>query len=131
MRSLLIVLCAVAVGTMLLGCASTMPGPGQVFPGGIVGMTSNPALLNINEVYAAYPDSFTAVGMVEGTSGNINVLGIFSFGNGGYIKAVEDALSKANADGLVNCVADVRSTSILGLFSSSKTIVRGLAIKKK
>jgi len=124
-------LLVVSATVVFLGCASTVPMPGHVFPGAIVDLTSYPVRLGMNEVYAAHPDSFTVIGTVEGSSGSINVLGLFSFGDAGYIDAVEDALTKVGGDGLVNCVADVKRSSFLFIFSSSKTIVRGLAIKRK
>jgi len=84
-----------------------------------------------DEVYAAYPDSFVVVGRVQGTSSNTNLLGIVSTGNGGYQAAMENALSKADAVGLVNCVTDFRTTGFLGIISTRTTIVEGLAIRRK
>lgn len=114
-----------------VGCAANMPGPGGVTPALLINSTTTPGALTSDVVYAAYPDSFVVQGMVEGTSSSVNVLGLFSFGNGGYRAAVDDAKRRASADELVNCVADVKSTSFLGIFSASRTIVRGLAVRQK
>jgi len=111
--------------------AVNMPGPGGVTPGFLVNSSTVPGDLTDDVVYIAYPDSFVVIGMVEGISKASNVLGLFSFGDGGYRAAIEDAKFKAGADGIVNCVGDVQGTSFLGIFAQSKTVVRGLAIKKK
>ena len=122
----------IAVSALLfVGCAGTMPGPGQPYPGSLFTATTTPSGMTIGQEYLANPDQFEILGLTEGSSSNSNILGIFSAGNGGYIAAMEDAMRKVGADGLINCVADVKSTSVLFLFSSSKTIVRGLAIKRK
>lgn len=116
---------------LIVGCAGVFPGPGQPYPGGLFTATTTPSALSIDQEYMANPDQFEILGLTEGTSSNTNILGIFSAGNGGYIAAMEDAMDKVGADGIINCVADVKSTSVLFFFSSSKTVVRGLAIKKK
>lgn len=123
---------AVLLTLLLLGgCAATMPGPGQPFPGGVFSSTTTPLGMTIDQEYQASPESFEVLGLTEGTSSNHNILGIVTVGNGGYIAAMDDAMRKVGADGLINCVADIHSTNILFLFSTSKTIVRGLAIKRK
>ena len=119
------------IGLLFAGCAGVMPGPGQPFPGALFTSTTSPSGMSIDQEYLAHPDQFEVLGLTEGLSGNTNILGIVSTGNGGYIAAMEDAMNKAGADGLINCVADVKTSSILFFFSSSKTIVRGLAIKRK
>lgn len=129
MKRIAILLLSVT-GCLCLGCAGTMPGPGQPFPGSIYSSTTMPAGMSLNEEYTAHPERFEVLGLTEGTSTNQGILGIVSFGNGGYIAAMEDAMTKVGADGLINCVADIQQTSVLFLFSSSKTIVRGLAIKR-
>jgi hypothetical protein len=127
-----VLLCIVCLLPFVIGCyAVNMPGPGGVIPGALVNVTTIPGDLTDDEVYAAYPDSFIVVGMVEGTSMASNVLGLVSFGDGGYLKAITNAKAKAGADGLINCVADVKTTSFLMLYSQSTTVVRGLAIKRR
>jgi len=121
-----------AVSLLLIaGCTGTFPGPGGVYPGGLFTGVTIPSDLTADQVYQAYPDSFTIIGMVEGSSGAVNILGIIAVGDGGYRAAIDNAKSQVGADGLINCVADIKSTSVLGFFGSSKTIVRGLAIKRK
>ena len=124
----IILICAAAT---LTGCAGTMPGPGQPMPGVIFTATTTPGTISMDAEYLANPGDFEILGLAEGTSSNMSILGLFSTGNGGYIAAIENAVASVGADGLINCVGDVKTTSILGLFSSSKCIVRGLAIKKK
>lgn len=116
---------------MFCGCAGTMPGPGQPTPGALFTANAIPGSIGIDAEYLANPDDFEILGLVEGTSGNSNILGLVSVGNGGYIAAMENAMSKVDADGLINCVADIKSTNVLFIFSSTKTVVRGLAIRKK
>ena len=121
-----------SLALVIMGCAATMPGPGHVLPGGLINVTVVPgSLANFDQRYAAFPDSFEIVGEVEGTSSNFNILGLFSFGNGGYIPAVQNALSVSGADGIINCMADIKSVSALSIFASSKTTVRGIGIKLK
>lgn len=115
----------------LVGCAGTVPGPGQPRPGFLFTSTTMPGTMSLDAEYLANPDAFEIIGLAEGTSSNLNILGIFSTGNGGYIAAIEDAIRSVGADGLINCIGDIKSTSVLGFYSSSKCIVRGLAIKKK
>lgn len=124
----IILICAMAT---LVGCAGTVPGPGQPRPGIIFTSTTTPGTISMDAEYMANPDAFEIIGLVEGTSGNLNILGLFSTGDGGYIAAMEDAIKSVGADGLINCVGDIKSTSVLGFYSSSTCIVRGLAIKKK
>ena len=131
MKNYLACLAVIIVIMSFMGCASTMPGPGGVFGGGLFTGTTIPAGMTQDLVYQAYPDSFTVIGMVEGTSSNMNIFSIVAVGNGGYRAAIDDAMAQVDADGLINCVADIKTTSVLGFFSSSKTIVRGLAIKRK
>jgi len=125
--------CAIVIVSTILvcGCAATMPGPGQPAPGVLFSSTTSPAGMTIDQEYQAYPDSFEVLGFVEGTSSNQNILGVIAVGNGGYRAAIDNAVKKSGADGLINCVADIQSTNVLFLFSTSKTIVRGLAIKRK
>jgi hypothetical protein len=120
-----------AAALLLSGCAATMPGPGQVLPGSLFASTAQPVGMTLDQEYQAYPERFEILGLTEGTSSNVNVLGLVSIGNAGYIAAMEDAMQKVGADGLINCVADLRSTSVLFLFATNKTVVRGLAIKRK
>lgn len=129
MRTILSVLSLLAI--TLCGCAGTMPGPGQPTPGVLFTSNQTPGYIGIDQEYMAHPEQFEILGMTEGSSGNSNILGIVSIGNGGYIAAMENAMKRVGADGLINCVADVKSSNFLFIYASSKTIVRGLAIKKK
>ena len=121
----------IVAAALLGGCAGTMPGPGQPFGGSIFTATQTPGMIGPDQEYQANPEKFDVLGMTEGSSGNFNFLGLFTFGNGGYIPATTSAMRKVGADGLINCVADVKTTSFLFIFSSTKTVVHGLAIKKK
>lgn len=112
---------------LMTGCARSM------LPGVLMDNTVHPLTPQyLNEVYAAYPDSFVILGEVEGSASNTNVLGLFSFGNGGFKAAMDDALDQApEAQGIVSCVSDVGTRSILGIVATSQTTVRGLAIRKR
>jgi hypothetical protein len=70
------------------------------------------------------------MGMVEGRAKMTAFLFFPLNGDAGYRAAIDDALKKSDADGLINCVVDKRVYH--GVFVSSvTTIVRGLAIKRK
>jgi hypothetical protein len=102
-----------AMGVLLGGCA-----------------TVRPMYLNVNESYAAHPDGYQVLGMVEGQSSMTQVLFFPPNGDAGYRAAIDDALKKSGGDGLINVVVDVKGQS--GFFISTRTtVVRGLAIKKK
>lgn len=116
---------------IMAGCAGVMPGPGQPTPAALITMNTIPSAMTLDQEYQAHPDQFEVLGLVEGSSSNTNILGLVNTGNGGYIKAIDNAIQKTGADGLVNCVADIKSTGVLFLFSKSTTVVRGLAIKRK
>jgi hypothetical protein len=132
MKLKLLVLICITAPFLFMACASTFPGPGGVFAGGIVGITAIPAgFASIDQRYAAYPDSFTLLGPVEGSASNMNIFGLFAFGNGGAIAAYENALANGQADGMINCNSDIKSTAILGIFSTSKTVIKGIGIKLK
>jgi hypothetical protein len=89
-----------------------------------------PMQLTINESYLAHPDTYVEKGMVEGTS-TISRFLIFPMSNdAGYRAAIADALEKSGADGLINVVSDVQMKNYF-IYSEVKTIVRGIAIKKK
>ena len=96
-----------------LGCAATFP----------QGITSN-------ESYLTHPDLYTVLGQTEGTSTITSILGFPPTGDAGYRSAMDEAMRKASADGLINVVADVKHTNML-IFHQWTTTVRGLAIKKK
>lgn len=112
-------------------CATIMPGTGSVMPGVLYNAITVPGDLTDDLLYSAYPDSFTVIGRVEGTSGAMNILGLFSFGNAGYIAAIEDAKTSVGADGIINCTGDISGQSLLVFFARSKTVVQGYAIKRK
>ena len=127
-----LVFSCLVVTLLCAGCATMMPGGGGVMPGIITNYTVTPGdLANFDQRYAAYPDSFEILEEVEGTSTNVNILGLVSTGNGGYIEALENAKLKAKADGLINCSADIHTSGFFGLYSQSKTRVKGIAIKLK
>ena len=126
------ILSLLAISMIGLSCAGNVSGPGNVRPGGLINVTVTPGdLANIDQRYAAYPDSFQVIGGIEGTSSNVNIFVLFSFGNGGYITALENAKQSYGADGIINSSADIKSTGVLGIFSSSKTVVKGIGIKFK
>jgi hypothetical protein len=89
-----------------------------------------PAGLSMNESYLAHPDAYTVLGQVEGTSKVTGFLWFGLSGDAGLRAAMDDAIRKANADGLINVVADNTYSNML-FTRSIKTTVRGLAIKKK
>jgi len=128
----LLMLSCLTLSMLLISCAATMPGPGGVSPAMLVTATTSPGdLANIDQRYAAYPDSFQILGAAEGSSSSINILGLIAIGQGGYSAALEDAKASVGADGIINATGDVSSLGILGLFASSKTTVKGIAIKLK
>ena len=102
--------------TLLLfvaGCAATLP-----------------LHVSPNESYLTHPDGYTVLGQVEGASSVTSILFFGFSGDAGYRAAIQDALAKSQADGLINCVSDATYTNMF-FYRSIKTTVRGLAIKKK
>jgi hypothetical protein len=92
--------------------------------------TVRPLYINVNESYAAHPEGYSVLGMVEGQASVTQILFFGPSGDAGYRAAIDDAVKKAGADALINVVADVKVVS--GIFVTTRTtIVRGLAIKKK
>jgi len=89
-----------------------------------------PMQLTINESYLAYPDTYLEQGMVEGSS----TVSFFLFfpltTDNGYRAAIEDALQKSGADGLINVVSDQQWKNYI-IYSEIRTTVRGIAVKKK
>lgn len=89
-----------------------------------------PMQLTINESYLARPDAYLEQGMVEGTSTISRFLFFPLSMDAGYRAAIADAVKNSGADGLINVVSDVQVTNYI-IYSEVKTIVRGIAIKKK
>lgn len=115
----------------IVGCAAFMPGSGQPMPGAIASSSALPVALVGDQEFQAYPDRYEILGSVDGSASNYNVLGLFTFGNGGLIRAREQALQKRNADGLISPAVDVKSRGLLFLFARSTTVVRGVAVKRR
>jgi hypothetical protein len=133
-KLLSIVALSFLVFTLVLGCvgcgAAYVPGPGQPFPS-IFSTSTGPGIMTVNEEYLAHPERFEVIGETSGSSSNTTFLGLITFGDAGYQKARERAIRNAGADGLINCTADIHSSSLLFLFAGSRTTVTGLAIKRK
>ncbi len=104
---------AALIALFASGCAAVLPGG-----------------LSMNESYVAHPDAYTVLGQVEGTSKVTGFLFFGLSGDAGLRAAMDDAIRKANADGLINVVSDQTYSNML-ITRSIKTTVRGLAIKKK
>jgi hypothetical protein len=60
----------------------------------------------------------------------VDILLIVSFGNGGIEEAKKKALIRfPEADDIINIEVDTRHRSIMSVYNSSTTILRGKAIK--
>jgi hypothetical protein len=130
-RLVLLGFALVLAAVSCIGCgAAYVPGTGQPFPS-IFSATTAPGAMSMNEEFLAYPERFEIIGETQGIASSVSILGLITYGDAGYASAREDAMRRVRADGLINCTADVSSSSCLFLFAGSKTIVRGIAIKRK
>ncbi|MEW6025847.1 MAG: TRL domain-containing protein [Planctomycetota bacterium] len=117
-RKLVAVICTIIFVAVGAGCMSIQN------PGGISTITN---LQIPTEKYEILKNQ-----EVEGCSSNTGLLGIFWFGNAGTIAAYEDALAQVSgANTLLNAKVDTKTTSILGLYFSSTTVVRGVPARIK
>lgn len=73
---------------------------------------------------------YEILGEAVGTSSVQSILGLFAAGDASIATAYRNALKKfPNADALIDIKVDYQATSVLMLFASHKTIVRGTAIR--
>jgi len=98
---------------MILACASTLA----------LGLSSCAAVGTTGIIYTGKTDPFTAtsnrLGAKVGESKTVGVLGLVAVGNGGIQKAAQKAgITKIST-------VDTKTTSVLGIFTSVKTIVTG------
>ncbi|MEM3170546.1 MAG: TRL domain-containing protein [Candidatus Nitrosotenuis sp.] len=74
---------------------------------------------------------YQILGVVEGKSTATSILGIVATGDASVHKAYQNALRQIpGAEALIEVTVDYQGTSVLGLFASYTTIVRGKAIKR-
>lgn len=80
--------------------------------------------------YTITPEKrFEEIGEVEGES-CVYHLFVISWGDGGYISAYKDALSKLKeANAIINIRADYKIFELFGLYGQFCTVIRGTAIK--
>lgn len=65
--------------------------------------------------------------VLEGTQ--VRILGIISWGGATYYELLQEAKEKYNADDVINISLDQKNSAFLGLFSTQKYIIRGIAIR--
>jgi hypothetical protein len=131
MKKLLLLVSCVAIAIAMGGCTGiqTPVGYGMASPAGIYTNMIFPSALQENSLESK---DIEILRPANGESQTVNVLGIAATGDGGLNKAVEDALHNVkDADDLINMKVDTRVFSILGLFTTSTTKVKGLAVKYK
>lgn len=77
-------------------------------------------------------DNYIVLGEVEGRASMENVLFIIATGDASIAAAKRDALRVyKDAEEIINVEVDAYHKSILGLFNTSTTILRGFAVKYK
>ena len=125
---------AFVLGTLFLltGCGafySNSNGFAAVPPAGIYSETTRgtfmlPKFENL--------DGVKVLGVAEGRASMENVLFIIATGDASINAAKRDALRMyKDADDIINVEVDAYHKSILGLFNTSTTILRGIAVKYK
>lgn len=71
------------------------------------------------------------LGEVKGESSCINIIGLVAVGDSGIQAAKENALAGRNADDIINVEVDTNYFTVLGVYSRTTTILRGIAVKYK
>lgn len=131
MKKFLILGSCAAIAVVMSGCTGlqTPVGYGMARPAGIYTNMTFPSALQENSMDAK---DIEILQPANGESETVNVLGISASGDGGLNKAIENALSNVkDADDMINMKVDTKVFSILGLFTTSTTKVKGLAVKYK
>lgn len=73
---------------------------------------------------------YTVLGTANGTAKATSILGLFATGDASISAALNDAMGQyPEADGLIEICIDYQTESLLGLFASMTTIVKGKAIQ--
>ena len=123
-----------ATSTLLLtttGCnraTGVRAGYGFVAPGMIYSQTAQGGEIEPNLEILKRP--YKHLGKTTGEATSTNVLLIVGAGDASISKAQNDALMKVQgADAIINRVFDVKSFSILGLFTTTTLVVSGDAIQ--
>jgi hypothetical protein len=110
-------------------CMGPLMGPTGVL---FTDITSPGALGHTTTYQITSESDFESVAFVEGTSTGTIILSLIAIGNFGYGAAIEDALLKApGATRLIDITVDTHLTSILAVYSTYTTKVRGRAVKMK
>jgi len=116
------------------GCGVMTLPPSGVSPGMAYSSVNYPSMQNSITEYKFGKDDIEVLGPVLAETSSINILGLFSTGDNGYGKLLEEARRRfPEADGLVNVYFDSRYTSCLWgmIFSKVNSTVTATAVKFK
>ena len=132
MKKALLFAGAVATAAILTGCRSAYVnnyGFGSTMPGVIYSDTTRGSFILPK---AESMKDVEVLGPVRGTSSMTNILLITAFGDAGIEEAKRNALmAYPEADDILNIEVDTKHDSILEVFNTSTTILRGIAVKYK
>jgi len=124
MKRKLVLLFLTLIIELLCGCAAFVATPvmGGLYTGVTAPITYDPGNTGL---------SYQILGLVEGKSSASSILGIVATGDASVYAAYQNALRQVDgAEQLIEVTVDYQVTSVLGLFASYTTIVRGKAIKR-
>ena len=127
-------LLAMAVGLVLLtGCVGiplSIPPSGMGW-GGFYANVTYPSDNSSQTKYNISSEDFEIIGPVRGEGASHSILGLITFGDSGYAKALKNA-EKSGADEIINLRVDTRYLNFLVIFYGRvDTIVTGTGIKWK
>jgi hypothetical protein len=125
----LVVGAAMAVST---GCAALWSWPvSAAGPGSLYVNQTIPSADTTSTQYRFERKDFDILGPVSAEAETSSILGWVATGDGGYGKLLTQAKSQLNADDVIDVRIDTQYSNILGLISTSKTKLMGVAIRFK
>ncbi len=132
MKRLALALVVGATMAMGSGCAALWSWPvSTAGPGSLYVNQTMPTKDTTSTQYRFERKDFDILGSVSAEAETSSILGWVATGDGGYGKLLSAAKSQLGADDVIDVRMDTEYTNILGLMSTSKTKLMGIAIKYK
>ncbi|RME73413.1 MAG: hypothetical protein D6776_07115 [Planctomycetota bacterium] len=132
MKRLALALVVGAAMTVSTGCAALWSWPvSAAGPGSLYVNETIPSKDTTSTQYRFERKDFDILGPVTAEAETTSILGWVASGDGGYGKLLSAAKSQFNADDVIDVRIDTEYSNILGLFSTVKTKIMGVAIKYK
>ena len=126
---------ALVVGTAMTvstGCAALWSWPVSIAgPGSVYVNQTMPTKDTTSTQYRFERKDFDILGPVSAEAETSSILGWIATGDGGYGKLLSAAKSQFNADDVIDVRIDTEYSNILGIISTAKTKLMGVAIKYK